>query len=342
MAHRLYKRGRIWWCWGIAHGKRWHESTRCTDREAAKRVQTDIERRRAAHDPSAQALGLEQAITDAIAHRERLGRAANTLKNWRQCGGHLCRILGHDTDVHELDLVRLEGYYDERRKETASPHTIALELKILRGALAHASKRGTYRGHIDAIWPADLVRDVYKPRQRWLPVHEYRALLMAVYPYRRDHVIGYVYTGARRRELEAIMPSDVRLVRDELRIPGTKTKRADRVVPIHAELRPVLERRLATCDGGPLFPPWHFITHELTRASAQAQIDRVVCTDFRRTFCSWLAQAGVPMLTTARLMGHGSTKMIERVYAQLAPATLADAIARLPTITPGVRAAEER
>jgi integrase len=333
MAHRLYKRGRIWWCWGISHGQRWHESTRCTDQQAAKQVQRDVERRRAAHDPAAQPLGLEHAINDAIAHRERLGRAVNTLKNWRQSGGHLCRILGHETDTHALDLVGLESYYDRRRKERASPHTIALELRILRAALAHAQKRSGYRGSIEAIWPSDLVRDVYRPRDRWLTPTEYRTLWLAIPAERRDYLTAYVYTGARRRELGAIMPSDVYLIRDEMRIPGTKTKRADRVVPLHAELRPIVERRLASCGDGPVWPEWTMVTHDLVRATSRSNMPHVVCTDFRRTFCSWLAQAGVPMLATARLMGHGSTKMIERVYAQLAPQTLADAIARLPTVT---------
>jgi integrase len=229
--------------------------------------------------------------------------------------------------------VGLESYYDRRRKERASPHTIALELRILRAALAHAQKRSGYRGSIEAIWPSDLVRDVYRPRDRWLTPTEYRTLWLAIPAERRDYLTAYVYTGARRRELGAIMPSDVYLIRDEMRIPGTKTKRADRVVPLHAELRPIVERRLASCGDGPVWPEWTMVTHDLVRATSRSNMPHVVCTDFRRTFCSWLAQAGVPMLATARLMGHGSTKMIERVYAQLAPQTLADAIARLPTVT---------
>ncbi|MGH7179913.1 MAG: tyrosine-type recombinase/integrase, partial [Tepidisphaeraceae bacterium] len=53
--------------------------------------------------------------------------------------------------------------------------------------------------------------------------------------------------------------------------------------------------------------------------------------DLRRTFASWLVQQGVPLLTVATLMGHSSTRMVERVYGRLSKQNLDSAIALLPS-----------
>jgi integrase len=66
------------------------------------------------------------------------------------------------------------------------------------------------------------------------------------------------------------------------------------------------------------------------RVRPPIRFDTVTPNDLRRTFGSWLAQRGVPLFHAAKLMGHGSTKMLERIYAQLAPENARDAIALLP------------
>lgn len=76
------------------------------------------------------------------------------------------------------------------------------------------------------------------------------------------------------------------------------------------------------------------------RVHPPIRFETVTPNDLRRTFASWLAQAGVPLFHAAKLMGHGSTKMLERVYARLAPENARSAIAMLPasiTATPHTR-----
>lgn len=50
----------------------------------------------------------------------------------------------------------------------------------------------------------------------------------------------------------------------------------------------------------------------------------------RRTFASWLVQAGESSFVVAQLLGHSSSTMVERVYGRLAPATLRAAVSKLP------------
>ena len=60
--------------------------------------------------------------------------------------------------------------------------------------------------------------------------------------------------------------------------------------------------------------------------------DKVVFHTLRHTFASWLVQAGVPLYTVQRLMGHKSIVMTQR-YAHLAPDQGAEAARLLSGIS---------
>jgi integrase len=92
---------------------------------------------------------------------------------------------------------------------------------------------------------------------------------------------------------------------------------------------------MRSAKGGP--PP------KKGRARPPIPFDTVTPNDLRRTFASWLAQRGVPLFHAAKLMGHGSVKMLERIYARLAPENARDAIALLPeSIVGAVEPAKSR
>lgn len=57
--------------------------------------------------------------------------------------------------------------------------------------------------------------------------------------------------------------------------------------------------------------------------------------DLRRTFASWLVQNGVPLHAVAKLLGHSSTRMVERGYAKLSQKNMDDAIAVPPAFGAG-------
>jgi hypothetical protein len=56
----------------------------------------------------------------------------------------------------------------------------------------------------------------------------------------------------------------------------------------------------------------------------------------RRSFASWLAQAGENTLSISKLMRHRSTRMVERVCAQLADPALVAAVTSLPDLPEGL------
>lgn len=333
---RLYLRGRIWWAWGYdAAGRKWVKSTKQRDHLAAEIAARALERRYADPDHApAPVITLDQAIQRLVRTARQLERAAATIEIHEAKGGHLVRIFGHDRDVATLTRDDLLGYVAQRRKEGASKHTAAKDLWTLRAALRLLLRDG-YR----VPDPLHLMPDGYSglegihtPRDRWLTQAEFRKLAKQLTQQRRDWLTVCVFTGMRLGEMGRLAAQHVDLKTGLIRVPGTKTARALRTVPAGAAL-PVLKRRmLATrrTPGALLFGEWGKVNRDLAAACKRAGIARVSPNDLRRTFSSWLAQAGVPALTTAHLLGHTSTRMVERVYSRLDLGTLRGAVAKLP------------
>ena len=325
MAGRLYRRGGVWYCWGYdAHGRRWRESTHQVDRKAAEIVSREVARRRAFASTEAAPVVLHGALVSVGAADKRAGRSAASEEILRQKGRQLVAFFGPDFDLARTTKADLERYVD-RRAQDVSRHTIAKELGLLRRAIRVAGLPWA-----DATMP-DL-GTYYVPRERWLTFGEYERLRAALNWDRPDFLAAFCYLGVRDAELYRISSADVDTTQWRVRIRGTKTERSDRWIPIAAPLRDVIQRR-ASSD--PLFPRWVNVNRDLRAGCARAKIAGVTPNDLRRTFCSWLANAGVPLLVTSRLMGHTSTRMVERVYARLGVDIQVDAVSRLPGVYAG-------
>ena len=109
---------------------------------------------------------------------------------------------------------------------------------------------------------------------------------------------------------------------------GTKTADAARVVP----LAETLAAAIAEHDppkSGPMFAPWHSLRRDLRRACRRAKIPEVSPNDLRRTYCTWLRDAGVDEPTCAALLGHRSSAMVRLVYGRATDERKQRAIAAL-------------
>jgi integrase len=350
----LYRRddSPYWWCYGYdAAGERWLASTKQTSRRAAEKAARAIERERVSDvvAPYA-AVSVSEALDVLRAHKLRKKCRPGTMEKFAQKRAQLERVLGADTDVHGLSLASFERYTDTRRHDLVhrvelgtdadgkrtrtsadrpvSDQTIAMEVEVLLAALRRLRKHSLYGGEPGELMPDELREATYTPRERWLTVDEYRALHGTFAEGKRRYLAAYVHTGMRLSELY-----QCERIGDVLRVTQTKGNAKvgevrTREVPIAAELLPVLDAHPLPW---PRYPNAH-MNDDLKRACQRVGIERVSANDLRRTFCSWLCNAGVPELAVIRLMGHSSSAMVRRVYAQLAPSTLEDAIARLPRV----------
>jgi integrase len=339
----LYKRGKYWHAkWYDAAGRRQRRSTKQTSERAARRIATEWELASSVRRPDP--FRIEEALRLAGDAQVRKGNVERTLDVALTRAEHIERILSGKTDLNAVNLPTLgDTYLDARRRELTpwgtriEDATTKKELRLLAQGMREGKRLDRFFGDPSAIFP-EALRKVGNVRDRWLPVPEYQALLAVATPHRQDWIVFYCNTGVDVGELHGVRKADdLELERGEhgyVHIRGTKTKYRDRWIPLSADARAVVDRRMEV-PGPMLFAPEWKSQHVavcMKRWCPKAGIERVIVKDFRRTFCSWMFNASVPELATIRLMGHGSSEMVRRVYAQLSDATYEDAIGCLPSV----------
>jgi integrase len=367
---RLYRRekgGVIYGDYYTPEGKRVQRSLRTHDRTVAKE-----RLRLAELAATPQARGRKQRLSEAIDHMialQRNDKAAGTISMYEEKGRRIFMTFGdplvgdisHDT-ISEYIAKRLDP--DNKAHGRASRHTIAKELITIRRALKVANQRGILP-HLPTF-PEFSAK--YQPRETWLEPEQFELVAAELDEKRRRWSSLAALAGANLSEVEAIDWAKVQFSPlpeftgdpdapgwaeggnpGRLFIPGTKRETRRRWVPMAPALRNVLERVPASERRGFVAERWGNVRRDLHRAvdaanrraaelakkegrEAPTPIPYVSPNDLRRTFASWLVQKGVPLLTVAALMGHSSTRMVERVYGKLSKKNFDEAIAALPDL----------
>jgi integrase len=369
----LYLRGKTWWAWGYdRNNERWRRSTNQTDERVAATVAAKIEQELAldANRPKDQTFTLKQALQLTIDHAEDIGRAEGTIEFLTSKARHLRRVMGSSKLCARLSLANTNAHVKARIAEGAHRHTVQKEIRVLLQALRYARKLGKYEGVDPSLLRPEGLENAYVPRERWLTPDQYQQLLWELHPGndgrrhvdRRGYIVVACGTGLRLGELERIEAHHCNFASKLLQVPGTKTRKSRRVIPMTPAVEEELAARCEQRPVGPLFPTWHTVQRDLDAACLRIErklnpgwevpdeapvnkrgvphkkgrlrppvrFDTVSPNDLRRTFASWLAQAGVPLFHAAELMGHEDTAMLQRVYAQLAPENARNAVAMLP------------
>jgi integrase len=128
--------------------------------------------------------------------------------------------------------------------------------------------------------------------------------------------------GMRPEEVLAMPRTDVDLAAGQLHISKGKTKAARRTLDLTRESRSILARRLQT-DSKWLFPspkkPGRHIfrlnsAHDrlCEKSEKQGTIIPFVLYDFRHTFATRMAQAGIDLATLAAILGHSSLRVVQK------------------------------
>lgn len=318
-------------------------STKCTKRGDARRVADRLHAEAAAAATSETLLA---ALNGLIGLRVRQRRAQATIEILELKARQLVDHFGAARDVRALRLGDTSGYVAKRRADGVSDSTIAKEMGVLRAALRYLRRLDRYDRDPDALWPPELSHGS-GVRERWLPWPEYLQVLAALAPEFRDHFVVYCATGVRFSELYGIRAADLAATPDghELRVRGTKTAAAARVVPVNPDVLEALQRRAVLTPEGPLFPvgradlksqkaAW---AKALRRACRASRLAHASTNDLRRTFASWSYQNGVPEALVIGWLGHTSSTMVRRVYARASSEQHAREGAKLPSrrATPG-------
>ncbi len=356
---RIWKRGRVWWCWYYnAQGERVRESTQQTDRKAAENWQRERERtaldpgHRAAHEATV-TNALELLLADRLARTKATPPRGSleTVQFYREKGAHVARVFGAQFRLVTLCAGDADRYIATRRTEGAHEATICKELVTLRAGLKLAKRAGLWRGDVEAVLPVGFA-PAYEPRERWLTPTEAHGLVNELGDDRGARVAFMLATGAEWSATERALRADLPEHPTRVLLRGTKRKTRHREVPVVAEWQRTYLKHARDHGRGTgelLFAPWPSVARDLRAAMArlgcklvgcdgrQAKNKRAACTDpahakgapapctpndLRRTFAHWMRGAGVPLELLAPLMGHATTLMVQVVYGRLDPAEL--------------------
>lgn len=346
---RLYRRkgSDIWYGdYVTPEGRRVQRTLKTNDKAVAK------ERLRLAElAATPQARGRKQRLSDAIDHMITMmvDKAEGTVSMYQEKGRRVITTLG-DPLVSEITHDMLSEYIAKRLKKTdrvhgrASAHTVQKELITIRRALKLAHRRGV----LVAMPTFPEFSAQYTPRATWLTPEQF-SLVCAELEFKRKLWASLAaLAGCNLSEAEGVDWATVELERGRLFVPGTKRETRRRWVPIAPALRHLLEQVSEASRKGRVAERWGNVRRDLRRAvdaANLAAIERakagaelpptipyVSPNDLRRTFASWLVQNDVPLLTVAGLMGHSSTRMVEKVYGKLSKRNFDEAIAALPRL----------
>lgn len=281
---------------------------------------------------------------EALIEIKRTGqRAPATLKQIADKAIHPMRHFGTERDIVARPITAEElAQYAAKARQKRAPGTVHLEILRLREALRNALG--------EAPKAPDLGR-IYTPRERALTPQEFSALLAHLNPRWREHAIVYRQLGLTYGEIERITTRDIGLLHNTIRIRGTKRETRDRLMPMPAQTRAILERRMrGAAPEKQLFERWDNANanRALTRAAQQAGLasgpgakpERISFNVLRASFCTELVLRDINLKKIANLMGHATTAMVERVYARLRVDDLQSAMqdtATYPTEAPAPR-----
>lgn len=343
----LYKRGRVWWCrYTGPDGEPGRGSTKTTDRAVAKQRKRDWfelgkHPDRSAHKARGTLGGALSHLLDVVY----AGRNPHTVKSYRQKARHLVRVLGEDAPLGTITRARCQEYRAQRLGEGAHAHSIYKEAVVLRLVLAEQG--------IEGVVPK--FKAEYKPRTRYLTLDDFQALLGHLKQRRQFWIVAACFLGGRDSELLKARWEGVDFAARRLHVKGTKTKGADRKVPLHPFILFALALACPKSKRGPILDKWTSRRRDMTAAywkvvgfdpprgwskgfimrnGVKVKVSikgapRLSPNDLRRTFASWLKQRGADSSAVADLMGS-SAKMIDLVYGKLDDDARARVVALLP------------
>jgi integrase len=232
---------------------------------------------------------------------------------------------------------------DEKRARRATANRI---LAVLKAILNRAYRAGTVAD--DSAWrKVKPFEKADEAKIRYLSDAESVRLVNACALDLRMLVRAALLTGARWGELAELRVADVNMTQDRptMYVAESKSGRP-RYIPLNPEGRELFaaavvgkvgDAHVFTRANGTAWGH-NYHVRALNAACKVAKIRPYVAFhELRHTYASHLAQAGVPLLTISKLLGHADTRITARHYAHLADKTLAEAVTNLPSFEPDRR-----
>ena len=333
----VYRRGNVYWYEFWFRGQRIRESTGLTNKVAAQ--QAESIRKAGLAEGRAGIAGPRPSVTFGdFVRNEFLPWAVKqyqphprTYERYRESTKPLLTSF-EKLRLEAVSMALVEKFKVSRSSEVM-PATVNRDLAALRLILNLAIRK-----EYIAKNPVQEVQFLDEgPGQMRIVSHEEQQRYMAAAsPLLQDVATLIVETGMRPEEVFTIRKENVHLQRSYLFVPNGKTRFARRNIQLTDASIEVLRRRLAESEGPYLFPRKGDSNQPLTTvrkahyaALKTARIDPPFrLYDFRHTFGSRTAMAGVDLPTLKELMGHSDISTTMR-YVHPTPEHKREAVRKL-------------
>lgn len=292
---------------------------------------------------------VEECSEDYFKHRAAAGRSDASYKADHDRVQPFIKKFG-DRRVAELTRAELQAWRDSlvkpapedasedevRERKRASQASVNRIWNSVRAMLNHSYN--TERVNNDSAWRRiKPFRNVDKALQRMLTPDEARKLLDHCAEAFRPFALAAMLSGMRLGELSRVTPAHF----DSMRLwtPVGKNNKS-RPVPLNAEGATFFSAQAKGKENDEfLFKDeqgnaWSKMqtSRRMRAACKAAKIVPTTLRDLRRSYGSWLANAGERLEVIATLLGHSDTRITRRHYAHLVDASVAAAATKLPTL----------
>jgi integrase len=190
-------------------------------------------------------------------------------------------------------------------------------------------------------------------RLRALTLEEVDKYLAAAKGDMRDFAILATETGGRPNEILALRTNNLHLAEGYVSLPGTKTAKSKRDVPLTNDAKEVLERRMAASASGYIFPvrrpktKHSEVKHITSLKKAHEKVikdhfpnDPFTIYTFRHTYGTRHSQAGTELPVLAELMGHSNIQTT-MIYVHAARKQKIEATTKLQAFVEAARKAKQ-
>ena len=247
---------------------------------------------------------------------------AMRLRSWQKDLRYRAQVLRELVGTYRLSQIADAADLVKRRgaREQMKPASVNRYLAILKRLASLAYKWGWTEQPLAQrieLLPGEIRRTTFAtPAQL-------RTLMAAADTRLRDMMLFAALTGLRRGEMLQLTPA--MLDGTTLILPPEITKtNKPRPVPLPPEAQKIA-RRLPFALSGPN------VTKLWNRARATAGLPHLRWHDLRRSYGTWLLQAGASLADVRDLLGHGDVKTTS-IYLATARRDLARAVAKLPKV----------
>ena len=314
MATLMQRSNGVWYfVYSLAGKQRW-KSLKTKDKDLAKRkyhiLETKLDQQR--HGLAPRKLRLDVAVEAYItAKSTRL--KARTLEQYKAQIATVQRLMPVEF-VHQITSENLNGFVAARQAEGVANKTIKEELCTLKAALKMAQENGMIDQLLVKAWPRLPIASVRPESLGFYKLSEVEILKQHFKGRSFEPVFLFaIYTGARRGEIAELTPKAINLAENTIKIRNAKTETRPenqfRFVPIHPNLRPVLEGLVKKTKPSQLLFPilarnnHNYAAKMMLRACTKLGISYKRFHGLRHNAATYLLAAGVDLRTVMWIMG---------------------------------------